>query len=214
MKIILQLDTYLRQRLFKKVTQTTDYIAVVLDTMEVLLSFWHGNLDDCRAPYIFYESEERRIYLVDVDKIISFGFLFNIKLGVEDVNAKDNYISKFQYRVFDFDPKNISQAKSILKNVSDKDSLPLYCYESFNFDENDGVDDYSRILFEQILFTEAGYFRYDHDGVKSDPVFHPRHHIDVNYSHHVSYKIGISNKLDLTQIRDLVNKKSQCRYLK
>lgn len=61
---------------------------------------------------------------------------------------------------------------------------------------------------------ETGYIRYDYDPVHENQKLHPLHHLDVNYSGSVTYKLGLKKHIELEEMRDILDVSTECKYLK
>ena len=58
---------------------------VFLTALEYI-QYWRGNPKALKRPYLLLDLEDtRRVFLVDKDKIISFGFRLNVKTQLSDI---------------------------------------------------------------------------------------------------------------------------------
>ncbi len=206
MKIILNLQKYQREKLFSHITNVRDMMKVCLDALEYL-QYWQGNPKAEKRPFMIVDLDDtHRIYLVDKDKIISFSFLLNIKLDGCDLSDTTNSVSGVFLKKHKITAREISEAKQILTNCAEPESL--YCYNVLEEDTDLSIE--SIYLFEHLLFLEWGYLRFDHDPSSAIPGLHPTNHFDVNFNPMCSYKLGVDRQLEVTTIIDMVNKHTVC----
>lgn len=69
-------------------------------------------------------------------------------------------------------------------------------------------------LILRLLSTELGYIRYDYDAEHEKGALHPLYHFDVNYSSKGTYKLGIDKKMKMEDFVDLLDIKTECRYIR
>lgn len=201
-----------KKRLTGKVHTAKDYVELKLSLMEILVSFWNGNPDNPRIPYvkIVQNGEMQRAFIVCQDKISSFGFEYHIKSNNRDFNVQPNNIIEFNYGGSAINARAISEAKTICQIYGAREEN-TYCYTVLDIDET--TSDEAFILFESLFMSEAGYIRFDHDIKNVDPILHPMDHLDVNYSKFVHYKLGLPNRIQITEFLDILNIKTRCRVL-
>ena len=68
-------------------------------------------------------------------------------------------------------------------------------------------------IINLLTYHEDGYLRYDKDLANENGRLHPLYHIDVCYSSHSTFKIGLDTALDQSSFGDLLNTKTDCYYL-
>lgn len=203
MRLYYNLQHYQRLKLFSFVRNSRDMISVCLYALEYL-QYWEGN-KEVKRPYLCLDPEgTHRLYLVDVDKIISFGFDIRVKL-----NEEFNRVVGLFIRQYPITSREISEARQILSNNLDVQSL--YCYNMI--EEDSMVLDTSLRLFEHLIFHEWGYVRYDFDPSNASVGVHPVNHFDVNFTKLFSYKLGLSKKIELEEFINMIDKEKDCRIL-
>lgn len=68
-------------------------------------------------------------------------------------------------------------------------------------------------LLRDLIMVDDGYLRFDHDPTRENGRLHPLNHIDVFYSQSTTFKMGVSNKLALEDLVDILNLKSNCHFI-
>lgn len=209
MKLNLNLQAYQRTKLFSCVTNTRDMISVSLTALEYL-QYWHGNVRMPKRPYLMVDLDEtHRMYLVDRDKIISFLFVLNIKLGGFDLYDSNNYVKGIYLNGHKITAREISEAKQILTNCADAESL--YCYDIL--EEGSSLSIETLFFFEHLMFLEWGYLRFDHDPSHAVVKTHPTDHFDVNFNPLGTYKLGLKKAIEVKDIIHMIDKKTACAEL-
>lgn len=209
MKLYLNLLPYQRNKLFLHATSVRDMMSVFLTALEYI-QYWQGNHKVIKRPYLLLDLDDtQRVFLVDKDKIISFGFHLNVKTQKENLTDPTNFVSGIHLRKYPITSREISEAKQMLNSCSDNDYL--YCYSAL--EEEITISKNSLYLFEHLLFSEWGYIRYDHDPSHAVEGYHPSDHLDVCFSHDISYKLGLKKGLEVSDMIDFMNQKTRCAEL-
>ena len=209
MKLYLNLLPYQRSKLFQHSTNVKDIMFVYLTALEYI-QYWRGNPRVVKRPYLFLDSDDtQRVFLVDKDKIITFGFRLNVKTQLLNVIDSTNCVSGIHLRKYQITAREISEAKQILSSCASTESL--YCYHAL--EEDTDLSENTLYLFEHLLFSEWGYIRYDHDPSHEVENYHPADHFDVCFSHDISYKLGLKKAIEISEMVDLIKKKTPCAEL-
>jgi hypothetical protein len=125
----------------------------------------------------------------------------------------------FQNEV-EIDSQLISNILSIIKGSSFNTICSLDFADSiYNFETE--YNENFWVFLRELLLHEDGYIRYDKDltgyleaKTKGEERKHPLNHFDVCYSSSATYKIGIDRDLSEGDFVDLLDIKTDCRYLK
>ena len=187
-----------------------------LKVLEYIKSYWHGNTNMSK-PYICVDTELDRVFLVNQDarKIVTFTFGYNIKTVDFDLAVATNAISRIGYKNQDGEitEKMISESQSILSDLAQRNDNIYWEQDMSIGDTEDEIDISSIRLFEHMLMQEAGYFRYDDAPQDEKLPYHPRFHIDVNFSNNAHYKIGLGKQTTIDELLYMLQKKTICPYL-
>lgn len=68
-------------------------------------------------------------------------------------------------------------------------------------------------LVRDLLLFEDGYIRFDHDPKNANGTIHPLNHFDIFYTDQCSFKVGTNQKLSVSDMIDLLDRETPCRYL-
>lgn len=153
-----------------------------------------------------------RLFFFKKDKYFSIVFPFY----TFEEDGKFNF--SFQNKI-DITSQLISKVISIIKcdEFKEKCSLdfvsPICEYEE-QCDEN------FWIFLRELLLMEDGYLRYDYDleeyekaKKRGEENIHPLNHYDLFYSSNASFKIGLKKELLQDEFIDLLNTRTDCKYL-
>lgn len=68
-------------------------------------------------------------------------------------------------------------------------------------------------LITHLLSFEVGYLRFDYDESQADEKYHPKSHLDINYTGRATYKIGLRKTITCQEMIRLINICAPCSYL-
>ena len=201
-----------KNKLLGKITSTNDYAKMKLSLLEILISFWTGNPKKPTIPYVIIKNDVsfQRAIIVCQDKIFSFSFSYHLHVNNKDYDKRSNNIIEYYYKGFRIGTKAISEARALINSYNAVENN-TYCYTILDVDESTSEEAF--VLFESLYMIEPGYIRYDHDPNRADPIAHPLDHLDINFSKDVVYKIGLSNRIGISGIEQILSAIPQCPYL-
>lgn len=183
-------------------------LEILLEACRYMLH--NEKVSKARSPYkiILYKEKMSRLIFVSENKIYSITFPFNINYLKSDITI--NYKNRL-----DIDSQNISTLLSILKSPSMNSENCL--------DFIDPIVNYEQSLWttlRDLLISEDGYIRYDRDEngyteakAKKEEHRHPLNHIDLFYTNQVTFKLGLNEKYVDTDLLDMMNTNTNCKYL-
>ena len=194
-----------REGFFQDVTNFREFLSLKLTLLELLITQWDNSCEkeSCTFPYLHVDDYLlHRAFIVSNNKMVSFGFGLTIQSDGRQIIA-------FRIKNTKITAKNISEAQAILKMF--KEGSLYKEIEDDDLEQTSSKE--GKLLFEYLLFEESGYVRYDYDNQTRSEVFHPKHHLDVNFTPDYSYKIGLGRKVDEAEYTKILNKKEFCRKL-
>jgi len=68
-------------------------------------------------------------------------------------------------------------------------------------------------LSNVMFLSECGYVRYDYDELRQDPKMHPLNHLDIFYSQSAAWKVGLKEKISLSDFVGSINSNTECQYI-
>lgn len=201
-----------------KLNSPWDYVYIVLRIVNLLLA-WDNpeNEETVKMPYLVVESDNdiKRAFIVKNNQIVSFAFPFAIKLNDD---CTDSGTCRLNYRGTDISAEIVSKCMSLYYENRKNEQRKLQEKRTFAeiaFDKN--LDDIAMrnavLLFEMLMLSEPAYIRYDYDKTHAVGLKHPECHFDCNFVKTNHYKIGLNNCVELKQIKDLMNKTTNCWFI-
>lgn len=216
MKIYLHIEPYQVSNVLCDISDRLSYISVKLKVLEYIKAYWRGNIN-LSKPFICIDTDLDRVFLVNQNarKIVSFVFGFNIKTADPDLTIASNAISRIGYKnqENEITEKMVSECHSILSDLRQRDDNVYWEQDMLIGESDEKIDIRSIRLFEHILMQEAGYLRYDDAPHDEKLPYHPRFHIDINYSSNAHYKVGLGKQTTIEDLFYMFNKKTKCPYL-
>lgn len=209
---------YARKKLinFKAIREKIDIINLILNIYTISNLKETQSLEEITINIINENWGNRIIIYEDLtQQIQSFHTPFILK------KVGDNYIIKLEKGFF-LDPIDdlvISFLKTIFNNFDNS-----YC--DFNQFFDDFLLNYDAMISDKmkenmywnlvlyILSFEPGYFRYDFDETHENGLIHPVNHFDINYDSMGTYKLGLSNRISIDYIQQLIDETQPCKFLK
>ncbi len=198
----------------KRIKTKVEIIQILLEATRFMIHNPTAEIPEEKAEgkLILCIDKMSRIFLLRDHKYYSIAFPFN--------TYEDEGIYRFSYYDNeDIDSRLISKVISIITcdKFNEKCSLdfisPIYDYEE-EHDEN------FWIFLREILLSEDGYIRYDYDEQGHQKALeegqehkHPLHHYDLFYTNKATFKLGLYGTVSDTDFHDLLNIKSDCKYL-
>lgn len=139
---------------------------------------------------------------------------FNIPFLIEESND----FAYFNYESEMVDNKMCSFMKLLFNSIEKLnsfdgifDSFTDIAYDEYKLDDKHLI--YYWRAFMELLQFDSGYMRYDHDIVNADIQNHPEYHIDFFYSSNSTFKMGLSNAIDIECLRRIVDVNDKCYYI-
>ncbi len=124
------------------------------------------------------------------------------------------------YKEYELDSKVTTILKSIFSRdctfrLSTDETFDMHFEVMREFGVNDlpTINMYWEMMMYMIEF-EPGYVRYDYDLERSSGKIHPINHLDINYSRESTFKIGLKTTLTCTQLLDILDTNTNCKFIK
>ena len=204
-KYCFAIDRHQAEWMFAPIRSRRDAISVLMKTLKVILVNSPPSAGQVVGEVILQVSKMSRIFFISEAKVFSLAFPFFI-------TETDGVFSFKSHSHSDINHKATSDILSVLDTSSLFDSSYV-----FNFAEP--IDDLCQsdeqiwALFRELLTSEEGYIRYDYDELHQNGHFHPVNHFDVFFSTNVTFKIGLTNKIDHEHMVDMLDSTTHCHYI-
>jgi len=196
----------------ERIKTKAQVIEILMETIRYILLNNSVPKEESSGTLVLNIDRMSRLFFFKEDKYFSIVFPFY----TFEEDGKFNF--SFQNKI-DITSQLISKVISIIKcdEFKEKCSLdfvsPICEYEE-QCDEN------FWIFLRELLLMEDGYLRYDYDleeyekaKKRGEEHIHPLNHYDLFYSSDASFKIGLKKGLLQDEFIDLLNTKTNCKYL-
>ncbi|MCH9740954.1 MAG: hypothetical protein K0U38_08970, partial [Epsilonproteobacteria bacterium] len=147
-----------------------------------------------------------RLFFFTNKKYFSIVFPFFV------IKEEEDYLFSFKKNKIEIDSRLISQVISIIKCDEFKANCSLEFAQPI-CDYQDECDENFWEFLRELLLMEDGYIRYDYDAEHENGNLHPLNHYDLFYSSDATFKIGLNQELEEKDFLDLLDIKSDCKYL-
>ncbi|MBS0027086.1 hypothetical protein [Chitinophaga hostae] len=188
-------------------------IEILLEACRTLLYSPKAEKIRAKTKIIVNIDKMNRLFFVSELKIYSIAFPFNI--SYDENNTSISYKN-----IIDIDSLAITNVLSIIKNPIFNSEHCLESVEPIIDIEAEHKINYWTLIRELILL-EDGYIRYDKDEKgyqaaleKMQQHRHPLNHIDIFYTNHVSFKLGLEKEYLEADLIDTLDSNTDCKYLK
>lgn len=215
MKKIVQVSfgNYYYERFMHPVRKKQDNIALILDILNILMI--GEEQDRIKGKIVIKLDKMSRLFCFLEEKYFSMVFPFDIEQRTGNENVYiiydtildmeiDNRIVVLLERMLD----RIDFAKNSVDEIIENAYLDVSEEE---YTEREISNCFGLML--RLLSMELGYIRYDYDPEHANGDLHPLHHLDINYSSRGTYKLGIKKKMEKDEFVDLLDIKTDCKYV-
>lgn len=187
---------------FSAVRDKIQYAKLLVKASRVLLldNITTNETITCRLKLVV--DKMSRLFFSSENKHFSISFPFTVDVEGDDIVKISTYSGK------DVDHEIISSVISILDDEQfNLNPSLLGFYMDGTSSEFEGVS-----MLEEIFQFEPSYIRYDYDPINVNGNIHPLYHIDVNYSTHGTFKIGLKQSITIKTLEDILNTKTDCVF--
>lgn len=212
-KIQMSFGNYYYDKLMKPIRKQRDCVALILDILNILLV--GEEISDEKGVIMIVVDKMSRLFCFSGKKYFSMVFPFDMERVEEEGN---------NYRIYDLvlnmeiDSRLIILMERILNQIDFEESAIDEIIEKAYFDvaeegySEDEVDSCFNLVM-RLLSMELGYIRYDDDPEHANGTLHPLYHLDVNCSSKGTYKLGINREMGEEDFIDLLDIKTDCKYI-
>lgn len=210
------IDIVSKDLFFPKVRVKTkiQIINILLEASRYIMSNPKLKKNESKGQIKLVVDKMSRLFFISEKKSfsIAFPFIVNEINGNLDLSFKNN-INVNSYL--------ISQTKSAINCNSFDDDCVLGFADSLDDIKNEDNDEDLWFFIRELMLYEDGYIRYDNDPIghqeakgKGKPHRHPLDHYDLFYTNGATFKIGLKRAIKTVQFIDLLNRQTDCDYLK
>ncbi|SUZ34069.1 hypothetical protein ROE7235_03851 [Roseibaca ekhonensis] len=200
-----KLDEYQLGALFQPFRKKPNIVLFWMEAIKLISSYVPPSSEDSAGELLVQYGKMRRIIVYSKSKAFSTAFPFSIS----DVDG----VIKF----------SLSSGIEITSRISSEVVSFFSTGKAFGNDEALGLlddleqsssdpDTLWRVLGE-LIQSDDGYIRFDHDPERENGDLHPLNHLDIFYSQSATFKIGLRRKYKVVQMIDILDINSNCSFL-
>lgn len=195
-----------------RVKSKLQVLEILMEATRYMLSYAKEENNKSSGKLILIVDKMSRLFFQNEKKSYTITFPFLVLYDENEIK----FISKDNLEIDSF---LISNTVTVINSGSIMDASSLDFYGSLL--EYEYNDDNFWIFFRDLLLLEDGYIRYDTDEKgyleakeKGYEHRHPLTHCDLFYTNRATFKLGLEKELSLDDFIDIVNIKTDCRYMK
>lgn len=200
-----ELDRFQLDRITVAVRRKTDVISIWMNALKILSTYDEPNPADRAGLLTLVVGKMSRVFITSDRGSFSVAFPFTVSSLEGGLKFGSRYYPIIDNKV----------TSDILALLGPHDVLNARTIEGF-FDPIADLSEHDHdtwLLFLDLILADDGYLRLDHDPDNEDGHFHPLDHIDIFYSQRTTFKVGLDRKHTITEFVDLLDIKTECRYL-
>lgn len=183
-------------------------VIIWMETIKNYLINQQPKADQAKAKLTIEIEATSRLYcqLDDGKKIFSIAFPFGVVL-------KDQVWHFYSREGIQIDNRISSLIISLVRHsrIFDVQDFSSFIDPIFDMSEYDS-DIWS--LMRELMLAEDAYMRYDWDMERQNGHIHPLHHLDIYYSSAGTFKLGLDQRVERTDLSSILNAQTACHYLK
>lgn len=199
----------------ERIDRKSQIIKILLETTRYILNNLPCQINNRGEPEIILLVDKMsRLFFISEYKTYSIVFPFKINYDT-DGNKFTIY-----YENHKIDSRLLSNMITIISDSKFEVTSLLGFIDFLDGEDIISEDDESWFILKELILKEDGYIRYDIDSngyeiakEKGAPDRHPLHHLDLFYSNNSTFKIGLKNELTTDHFIDLLNIKTDCKYI-
>lgn len=199
------LDRYQIDNLFQPFRKKENMVLFWMEAIKLMLSHVPPAIEDKAGVMLVQFDKMRRITIHTPNKTFSATFPFSV-LDMDGVTRF--YLSSG----IEINSRISSEVISILtfaKPFENDEVLGLLD----DLEQSSGDPDTLWRVLGELIQADDGYVRLDHDPDRENGDLHPLDHIDIFYSQSATFKIGLRQKYEATQLLDVLDIRSDCSFL-
>jgi len=150
-----------------------------------------------------HSARMNRLFFHSAEKLFSIAFPFKV------TNEDGTYLVKTSTGI-EIDSRISSDMIAMLEALRGRGFNSEWDFVQY-FDED--ISDLVWPLLTELLDAEDGYMRFDHDPIRVDGHKHPLNHADLFYTNGATFKLGLTKRLNLAEIIDILDRDTDCHFL-
>lgn len=199
------LDRYQTSSLLSAFRERRSIVIFWMQVAKTILSFVEPRPEQVQGKMLICTGKMRRVFVEGGGKIFSTALPFSVK-------EADGLYSCTLRSGIDLSSKLSSEIIAALSTTNSFDNLEVLGFADDIMGVSDDPDSLW-VALSELITSDDGYLRIDHDPDRENGNLHPLNHIDVFFSQSATFKLGLSEKLEIEALSDLLNVGTDCHYL-
>jgi hypothetical protein len=200
-----KLEDWQLEQFFSIVRSKQQVILLLMRTIKLMIVTPFSVEQFDGAHIVLKVSKMSRLFFFSKDKYFSISFPFL-------VTESDGRLLFSAGQIADVDSRVTSEVIAVISAKGNFDQQCALGFVEPIVDIADNRAGFWPFLLGLFLF-EDGYIRYDFDEDHQNGELHPLNHYDVFYSSNATFKIGLHNKINKSDLVDLVDAGSNCHFI-
>ena len=213
-----KIQDYEKDKYCTPIRKKYDLLLIVIEALQCILTDLDPSSSNNIRPnsdlfFILHKNKFSRLFFILNNKIFSIKFPSTYTLTEDGNKVKNIY-----YKDISIDLGVVSYLREALTKLSGLYDMGTSYHINdinnliYNDDESCNIELVYKIL-NSLLIMEDGYLRYDHDKTHENGKLHPLHHYDIFYESGNTFKIGLTEKIEVENLIDFVDTTTDCHYI-
>lgn len=200
-----ELDEYQLNNLSITFREKKNVISFWMQVAKTVMSFVQPKSEYVAGRMLIHISKMRRVFIEGNGKAFSTALPFSVKEvdGIYRCSLRSG---------LELNSRLSSEVLAVLQTTKSFENLELLGFTEDVMEVSEDPDALWAALGE-LISSDDGYIRIDHDPDREDGALHPLNHIDVFVSQSATFKLGLTNKLEIEAVSDLLDLSTDCHYL-
>ncbi|MBZ0155000.1 MAG: hypothetical protein K8I29_02150 [Alphaproteobacteria bacterium] len=200
-----RIDRFQADQIFSPIRTKADVIMLWMNAIKIMLAYVPVSKEDTVGAMELIVAKMSRIFFATDDKVFSLNFPFFVS----------NDGGELAFSMLSCPSVDNKVTSDILSLLHTDDVFAETHVLDFAEPINDLCDTDNSIwgLFRDLMLSEEGYIRYEHDPKLENDHFHPLDHLDIFYSNASTFKVGCKQRISLGDLTDILNRKTVCHYI-
>ena len=199
------LDEYQLETLFQPFRRKANMVLFWMEAIKLISSYVPPVAEHKAGAMLVRFDKMRRITVQTQNTTFSAAFPFSM--------SEVDGIMRFSVKSgIEIDSRISSEVIAILssaKAFENEEVLGLLD----DLEQSSGDPDTLWRVLGDLMQADDGYVRLDHDPERENGDLHPLNHLDVFYSQSATFKLGLRQRLEASQLLDMLDIKSDCSFL-
>lgn len=200
-----KIDRYQVSSLLSAFRERKDVVIFWMQVVKTILSFVEPKPDQVHGIMLICTEKMHRVFVEADEKSFSASLPFSVK-------KVDGYFSCTLRSGIEIDSRLSSEVIAALSTFDAFGNSQIFGFADELMNISDDPDTLWAALSE-LINSDDGYLRFDHDPDREDGNLHPLNHIDIFFSQSATFKLGLKTKLAVDTLSDLLNIRTDCHYL-